>query len=91
MPHPLNQIMTHAINTMLLIGLLSTNVQANVLHWLSQPESAAGPISDGDIINPKISANGRYVSFFSFATNIVNNDTNGLGDLFVKDLQDGSI
>jgi hypothetical protein len=32
-----------------------------------------------------ISADGRYVSFFSFATNLVPDDTNGFGDVFVHD------
>jgi Tol biopolymer transport system component len=34
---------------------------------------------------PAISANGRYVAFSSFATNLVAGDTNGLQDVFVWD------
>lgn len=34
-----------------------------------------------------ISANGRYVTFDSEATNLVPNDTNGDSDIFVRDLQ----
>ena len=37
-----------------------------------------------------ISADGRHVVFFSEATNLVANDTNGEGDLFVKDLETGT-
>jgi Tol biopolymer transport system component len=38
---------------------------------------------------PSISANGRYVAFFSDATNLVPHDTNGVGDIFVRDLRTG--
>jgi Tol biopolymer transport system component len=34
-----------------------------------------------------ISADGRFVTFFSFATNLVPGDTNGVCDVFVRDLQ----
>lgn len=34
-----------------------------------------------------ISADGRYVAFFSWATNLVAGDTNGKGDIFVHDRQ----
>jgi Tol biopolymer transport system component len=38
---------------------------------------------------PAISANGRYVAFYSSATNLVPGDTNGQDDLFVRDRQTG--
>ena len=34
---------------------------------------------------PHISADGRYVSYSSAATNLVEGDTNGVGDVFVRD------
>jgi Tol biopolymer transport system component len=34
-----------------------------------------------------ISADGRYVAFMSWASNLVNGDTNNLPDIFVRDLQ----
>jgi hypothetical protein len=37
-----------------------------------------------------ISANGRFVAFSSLADDLVANDTNGTGDLFVRDLQTGT-
>ncbi|MEW6776479.1 MAG: Ig-like domain-containing protein [Bdellovibrionota bacterium] len=37
-----------------------------------------------------ISANGRYVVFYSFATNLVSGDTNGVADVFWKDLENGT-
>ena len=36
-----------------------------------------------------ISGNGRYVAFGSSATNLVAGDTNAVGDVFRRDLQDG--
>ena len=39
---------------------------------------------------PSISADGRYIAFHSFATNLVPGDTNGMGDIFVRDHQNGT-
>ena len=39
----------------------------------------------------QISGDGRFVVFFSDATNFVPNDTNGAADVFVKDLQTGVV
>lgn len=41
--------------------------------------------------NPSMSADGRYVVFDSAATNLVANDTNGVNDIFRKDLQTGAL
>jgi hypothetical protein len=38
---------------------------------------------------PSISADGRYVAFESYASNLVPGDTNGMWDLFVHDRQNG--
>lgn len=38
---------------------------------------------------PAISGDGRYVAFVSFATNLVAQNTNGLANVFVRDLQTG--
>ncbi len=39
---------------------------------------------------PSISRDGRYVAFFSQATNLVSGDTNGRSDIFVRDVVAGS-
>ncbi len=39
----------------------------------------------GGSSSPAISADGRYVTFYSFATDLVANDTNGQADIFVHD------
>ena len=52
--------------------------------------ASAGP--NGEFPNghtfdwPRISGNGRYVYFTDYATNLVENDSNGKGDAFVRDL-----
>ena len=40
--------------------------------------------------DPSVSANGRYVAFASFATDLVDGDTNGTSDVFVRDVQTGT-
>lgn len=49
-----------------------------------------GTQSNGASYPARISANGRYVSFASAATTLVHNDTNGVPDIFVHDLQTDS-
>ncbi len=39
--------------------------------------------------HPSISTNGRYVAFYSFASNLVTGDTNQTADVFVRDMQTG--
>ena len=41
-------------------------------------------------LNPSISADGRFVAFSSGAANIVPGDTNGLYDVFLRDVQKGT-
>jgi hypothetical protein len=48
-----------------------------------------GSVSDGSSTSPEITGNGKYVTFFSTATNIVEGDKNGVGDLFIRNLQTG--
>ncbi len=51
---------------------------------------SAGAQGDGASYGlSQISANGRYVAFQSFATNLVANDTNGTWDAFVRDRRSG--
>ena len=56
----------------------------------TQRVSVAGCASEanGDSLDPRVSSNGRYVAFESSATNLVNGDTNGFTDVFVRDLVD---
>jgi Tol biopolymer transport system component len=47
--------------------------------------SPAGTQGNGDSVFPSISADGRFVAFYSAASNLVGGDTNGFGDIFVRD------
>ena len=50
---------------------------------------SAGVQANGDSTQCHLSANGRFVAFESFATNLVAGDTNGLLDIFCHDRQTG--
>lgn len=53
--------------------------------------TAAGAQANGGSIAPAISADGRYVAFQSAASNLVPGDTNGVTDIFLKDMVTGAI
>jgi Tol biopolymer transport system component len=48
---------------------------------------SSGAQADGNSLSSSISANGRFVAFSSFATNLVDGDLNGKLDVFVHDRQ----
>lgn len=48
-----------------------------------------GTQGDLDSFSPVLTADGRFVSFDSAATNLVANDTNGVNDLFIHDRNSG--
>ncbi len=50
--------------------------------------STAGTEGNNNSESPSISSDGRYVTFHSFADNLVANDTNGVFDVFVRDTVD---
>ncbi len=52
--------------------------------------SSAGVESDGDSRYPTMTPDGRYVVFQSLATNLVTGDTNGVNDIFLRNLQTGT-
>jgi Tol biopolymer transport system component len=54
-------------------------------------ETADGTAANGYSVQPGLSGNGRYVAFVSAADNLAPGDTNGLIDVFVKDLQTNSV
>lgn len=49
-----------------------------------------GTQSNGWSDGPALSADGRYVTFVSYASNLVNGDTNGEPDVFIHDQQAGT-
>ena len=52
--------------------------------------SSRGKQANLDSYNPSISDDGRYVVFDSFATNLVPDDLNREGDVFLRDLTEGT-
>ncbi len=46
---------------------------------------------DAGALKPSISADGRYVVFYSEDTNLVSGDTNVFSDIFLKDTLSGSV
>ena len=53
--------------------------------------SSDGGEADDESRDPSISADGRYVAFWSLATNLVPDDTNGRADVFVYDRETSTI
>jgi Tol biopolymer transport system component len=47
------------------------------------------PSLSGDGLSPSVSADGRYVAFASSSSDVVEGDTNGQLDVFVRDMQTG--
>jgi Tol biopolymer transport system component len=54
-------------------------------------KSSAGAQANGGSADPVISSNGRFVGFYSSASNLVGGDTNGVPDVFVHDRNTGSM
>ena len=48
-----------------------------------------GTQTNGDSNNPSISSDGRYVTFDSYASNLISGDTNNTSDVFLRDVQMG--
>jgi Tol biopolymer transport system component len=46
---------------------------------------SAGAEANGDSVEPVISSEGRFIAFRSLANNLVGGDTNGAGDIFIRD------
>ncbi len=49
--------------------------------------TADGTQAVGGSNSASISANGRFVAFYAYPDTLVSNDTNGVGDIFVRDLR----
>ena len=53
--------------------------------------TSSSGIGNGHSQMPQLSSDGRYITFESSATNLVVGDTNGLRDIFVKDMVTGTV
>jgi len=76
-PNPVSNVFVHDRKT-------GTTTQASV------SSNGVQGNGDSDLYGASISANDRYVAFTSRANNLVRGDTNGVGDVFVRDLQTGT-
>jgi Tol biopolymer transport system component len=63
------------------------DLQTNTTTLVSRATGANGAKGDNDSGGPAISADGRFVAFQAFASNLDPDDGNTAGDLFVRDLQ----
>ncbi len=52
--------------------------------------ASSGAEGNADSFSPAVSADGRFVAFYSSASNLVDGDGNGVNDVFVRDRQSGS-
>jgi Tol biopolymer transport system component len=71
-------------------GHMDVFVRDRLGGWTTRASDAPGALylnANGDSGWPSISADGRYIAFESEATNLVAGDTNGVRDVFVRDLQ----
>jgi hypothetical protein len=50
---------------------------------------SSGVQGNSDSDSPSVSADGRYIAFESDASNLVSDDTNGMEDIFLRDMQAG--
>lgn len=75
-------------------GVAPANVkQIYVWHKTSGTISAVslsdnGDFADGDCFDPSITPDGKYIVFYSNATNLVDDDDNGKTDVFLRDMGD---
>src|SRR5436309_246808 len=81
--------------TILIVGALFLLIPFSSAHAYTYPirvsvASDGTQGNDGVVGDDAISADGRYVAFDSYASNLVAGDTNGTYDIFVRDTVSGS-
>src|SRR5205823_7255077 len=72
------------------LALLATPARASAGTTERVSVDSAGNEGNGGSGGTAISADGRFVAFSSYATNLVAGDTNGVADVFVHDRQTGT-
>lgn len=72
------------------IDVFRYDIQTGETLRVSVPASGDDAVG-GESIYASVSGDGRYVVFESTATNLVSGDTNGLRDIFVKDMETGVV
>jgi hypothetical protein len=69
------------------VDVFARNLGTNQTVLVSQ--SSTGTLADGDSGNITLSADGKRIAFTSLGANLVSGDTNGLQDVFVRDISTG--
>jgi Tol biopolymer transport system component len=67
------------------------DLKTNLTMLASRAQGKHGAAGSGDSTNPSISANGRYVAFESYASNLGPADNSTLPDVFVRDMRSGKL
>lgn len=83
-PKSLQPFHVPVLQTMLLATVLASSVTARAATERVNLDSA-GTVSNNQTYSPSINADGRYVAFSSPANNLVEDDTNGMFDIFIHD------
>lgn len=67
------------------------DLKTNRTLLVSRAQSKHGAAGGGDSSNPSISADGRYVAFESYASNLGPADNSTIPDVFVRDMRSGRV
>ena len=67
------------------------DLETNTNTLVSRADGEDGPAGNGDSFDASVSANGRFVAFQSFATNLHADDGDVGSDVFVRDLETNTI
>jgi Tol biopolymer transport system component len=67
------------------------DLKTNRIILVSRATGKRGAAGNGDSSNPSISANGRYVAFESYASNLGPADNSTFPDVFVRDMRSGRV
>ena len=76
---------TPARSLALAAGLVAVTATETVAQIVPVSRATDGTPSNNNSFLPAMSADGRFVAFTSFATNLVSGDTNGVQDVFLRD------
>ncbi len=87
---PLRRTLAALATLAALIGVMATSGSAAIGDTTRVSVSNSGIQGDEPSFEPSISADGRFVAFYSDARNLVANDTNEVRDVFVHDRQTGA-
>ena len=83
-------ILTGALLILAILSLLAWPgaAQASVIEQVSLNSADEHPV--GNSAEGAMSEDGRYVAFYTMASDVVPGDTNGVGDIFVRDTVNGT-